>query len=351
MKKNLFSLGAVLCTSLMLSSTTFGQVNSATMYKGTVFNPGGSGSYYGQNVTASGTYSFAGGYYATASGAYSLALGTRTYAQNSHAVSLGIDVRATNNRSMTIGTGVGNGSSNALINGISNSLMVGFNSNVPTLFVGTSSGLNTYGKVGIATTSPAATLDVADVNGSGVDTKLAGFTLLDGPGASLLLGSNSGSTHGDWGIEATTSGLNFWNPFGSVTAPFGNHRLFIANNGNVSVGTNDSKGYKFAVAGDMVAEEIVVKLQANWPDFVFTDEYGLMKLNDVESYIQEHSHLPNVPSAAEIEEGGINLGEMDGILLQKIEELTLYVLELKHENEALQNQVNDLQEKVTATDK
>lgn len=329
MKKSIFSVGSfAFFVAISVTSTTVAQVNSATMYKGSSSTPGSSGSYYGTNCDATGTHSLAGGYAADATGAYSIAMGVRNLSTNFHATTIGVDLQANANRSFVFGSGVVNnpGMGTDLINGISHSLMIGFNSDIPTLFVGGASGLGTIGKVGIGTTSPASTFHVADMNGSGLDAKLEGFTLLDGANASLLLGNNSGSPYGDWGIEALSTGLNFWNPFGGTT-PFGNYRLFIANNGNVSIGTDDSKGYKLAVAGDMVAEKVVVKLQANWPDFVFTDTYGLMELNDVESYIDENCHLPNVPSAQEIEESGIDLGEMNRILLQKIEELTLYTID------------------------
>ncbi len=118
--------------------------------------------------------------------------------------------------------------------------------------------------------------------------------------------------------------------------------LYISKNGNVSIGTKDGQGYKLAVKGHMIAEEIVVKLHANWPDFVFTKDYGLMSLDEVASFIEENNHLPNIPSANKVSEEGINLGEMDAKLLQKIEELTLYVIQLKKENERQQELINDI---------
>lgn len=113
------------------------------------------------------------------------------------------------------------------------------------------------------------------------------------------------------------------------------HVLTATTDGNVGIGTTNPHGYKLAVKGNMIAESVVVKLFANWPDYVFTEKYGLMELDEVESYIKENSHLPNVPSAKEVEENGIDLGKMDAVLLQKIEELTLYVIELKKEIEVL----------------
>ncbi|MEG1555472.1 MAG: hypothetical protein RR356_01955 [Bacteroidales bacterium] len=84
--------------------------------------------------------------------------------------------------------------------------------------------------------------------------------------------------------------------------------------------------------GTLKAKEILVTL-SNWPDYVFNKEYRLMTLKETEEYIQKNGHLPNVPSASEVEKEGIQLGEMNAILLQKIEELTLYVIELEKKME------------------
>lgn len=102
--------------------------------------------------------------------------------------------------------------------------------------------------------------------------------------------------------------------------------------GNVGVGTLDTKGYRFAVAGSAVAEEVVVKLQASWPDYVFESGYKLPSLLELQLYIAQNKHLPGIPSATEVSQTGIALGEMNAKLLKKIEELTLYLIELKKEN-------------------
>ena len=81
----------------------------------------------------------------------------------------------------------------------------------------------------------------------------------------------------------------------------------------------------------MLAEEIRVELSQNWPDFVFTKNYDLPTLEEVEKHILDKGHLENIPSAAEVELNGIRLGEMNSKLLQKIEELTLYVIQQQKE--------------------
>jgi hypothetical protein len=86
------------------------------------------------------------------------------------------------------------------------------------------------------------------------------------------------------------------------------------------------------------ATEVVVATENPWPDFVFNETYSLPSLSEVEAYINENNHLPDVPSAEEVIENGINLGDMDAILLQKIEELTLYVIELEKKVEQLEEE-------------
>lgn len=86
-----------------------------------------------------------------------------------------------------------------------------------------------------------------------------------------------------------------------------------------------------------------VKIEAViWPDFVFDKEYVLPDLKEVENHIKEHKHLPGIPSEGEVKENGVSVGEMQAKLLQKIEELTLYVIDLKKENEKLEKRINEL---------
>lgn len=111
--------------------------------------------------------------------------------------------------------------------------------------------------------------------------------------------------------------------------------------GGLALGkTTISSGYKFDVNGKIRANEIVVN--STGADFVFEADYNLKSLEEVEYYIKENKHLPGIPSAKEVEENGVSLGEMQTKLLQKIEELTLYVIELKKENDILNTKVNGL---------
>lgn len=85
--------------------------------------------------------------------------------------------------------------------------------------------------------------------------------------------------------------------------------------------------YALAVGGKAIAESMTVKLQSNWPDYVFNTDYSLTPLNKVKRYIDLNHHLPELPSEQQISNDGLNLGEIDELLTKKVEELTLYLIE------------------------
>ena len=106
----------------------------------------------------------------------------------------------------------------------------------------------------------------------------------------------------------------------------------LITNGNVGIGT-DKPQNKLDVNGTIRAKEILV--ESNWADFVFKRNYKLPTLREVEEFIKEKGTLPNVPSEEEIKANGISLGKTNALLLQKIEELTLYVIQQQKEIEEL----------------
>jgi len=122
--------------------------------------------------------------------------------------------------------------------------------------------------------------------------------------------------------------------------------LTVTTTGNVGIGTADPKGYKLAVNGNAIFEKVVVKQYQNWPDYVFYRSYRLRPLSEVEQYIQQYRHLPDVPSATEVEKNGLNLGDNQATLLKKIEELTLYLIEQNKEIAKKNNEVAGLKEKL-----
>lgn len=106
---------------------------------------------------------------------------------------------------------------------------------------------------------------------------------------------------------------------------------------NIGIGTqafiDGADTYRLSVAGKIRAEAI--KVYTDWADFVFEKDYKLPTLKEVEAYINKNGHLKGIPSAKEVEENGIDVGEINKLLLQKIEELTLYTIELKKDIEEL----------------
>ena len=99
--------------------------------------------------------------------------------------------------------------------------------------------------------------------------------------------------------------------------------------------------YSLAVNGDALFNKVKVKLYANWPDYVFHKTYTLMPLYEVEKFIQANNHLPEVPTASEVEKEGLDIGDNQAVLLKKIEEMTLYIIEqdkrISRLEEALKN--------------
>jgi len=112
----------------------------------------------------------------------------------------------------------------------------------------------------------------------------------------------------------------------------------IISDGNIGIGTDSfddgADTYRLSIEGKMRAHAI--KVYTDWADFVFEENYELPTLSEVEVFIKENGHLENIPSAIEVEENGIDVGEMNKLLLQKVEELTLYVIELNKKIEELE---------------
>jgi hypothetical protein len=112
-------------------------------------------------------------------------------------------------------------------------------------------------------------------------------------------------------------------------------RLWVSYNGNIGIGTT-SPAHLLHVAGTIGAEEVIVS--ATGADYVFDPGYKLKPLSEVAAYIDQNHHLPDIPSAAEVAEKGIGLGEMQAKLLAKVEELTLHMIEAEERNKRLEQE-------------
>lgn len=183
-----------------------------------------------------------------------------------------------------------------------------------------STGTNCPTRVGIGTDSPQYSLDV-------IGTAHVGGVLKIGYN-SIYLGSVNQGTGSNNNIYATDDLLiqsDANNSFNTI--------INANNNGNVGIGIS-TPGYKLEVAGTVRACKFIAEANS-WCDYVFEEDYELMTLEDLQSFINQNKHLPDVPSAAEVEGQEIDVVEMEAVLLKKIEELTLYVLQQQQEIEEL----------------
>jgi hypothetical protein len=197
------------------------------------------------------------------------------------------------------------------------------------------------GNVGIGTTTPTAPLTVS--TGGPI---ISLFKHTGTANAAITVANNTGFMN--LGIGATTPHPYVWSNTGRLfIGDDGNPTMFIGmGNGNVGIGTVNTGSFKLAVEGKIGAREVQVTLANPFPDYVFASNYKLRSLFNLETYINQNKHLPGIPSAAEVEKnGGIELGQMNTKLLEKIEELTLYVIEINKKVERLEKENKTLKGK------
>ncbi|GJM35642.1 MAG: hypothetical protein DHS20C18_46430 [Saprospiraceae bacterium] len=149
--------------------------------------------------------------------------------------------------------------------------------------------------------------------------------------------------------DSNTSGapLHDWKPFTTVWK----QSMQISNSGQVRIGektvtTGDHNDYRLSVDGKIVARRLIVTDGSEWADYVFEEDYDLMPLDSLHTFILNNRHLPNIPSKKEVEKSGVDVYEMNVRLLEKVEELSLYLIELNKVNERLQQQINEINEKL-----
>lgn len=195
------------------------------------------------------------------------------------------------------------------------------------------------GKVGIGTSSPEQILHVEKSGNTFLQLENTGSN-----GSTVKFGAVNSN-----GKKETQ--IQFEDEFGLYDHANGNWRLKVKRNGNVGIGTTDPDAL-LTVAGNIKSQEVKVTVDAGQgPDYVFEADYNLRSLEETEEYIKANKHLPEVPSAKVMESEGLNLKEMNLMLLQKVEELTLHQIE-QNKNlksalekiESLENEIKTLKE-------
>ncbi len=213
--------------------------------------------------------------------------------------------------------------------------------------------LTNDGKLGLNVSTPASTLDILNsaagdgIRISGAGSNAPAFRLANdtvGFAQNLLaLGASNGfagTQIGDYVVRVATGGDMVFG-FSSAANGTSTERLRITSEGYVGIGTSVPTR-ALEVNGTIRSKELIVE-NVNWPDYVFADDYKLMPLEQLAGYIEENNHLPGVPSAAEVHEGGFQVSEVTAALLQKVEEFSLHMIELKRENERLAARVQELE--------
>ncbi len=274
----------------------------------------------------------------------------------------GFDNTSGNNNSFigyASGLGIVSGSNNTLIGFLSsavgagaatltNSTAIGANAQVSasnSLVLG-GNGTNQV-NVGIGNTAPSARLHVSAGGSTATGVRLENLPTTTGSVFPLFVDA-SGNVMRSSTASAREAAVESLDVHWTLTAE--NH-LINNNLGGIMIGTglgSTPAGYKLYVSDGILTErvKVAVKSTADWRDNVLQDDYKLRTVEEVESFIKENRHLPGVPSAREMVENGNDLQKTDAVLLEKVEEMMLYIIELKKENAALKNKMGVIEQKL-----
>ncbi|MDL2323154.1 SlyX family protein [Bacteroidales bacterium OttesenSCG-928-A17] len=211
------------------------------------------------------------------------------------------------------------------------------------------------GKLSVGVFFPQAPLDVTENTPNSLKSVLARLGEGTSTGEGTYLGVKSYDTQPIDGNESDCDKVKSFSIehkfFGELNSAINFYRGNSTTGGSIKIAVdNGTEICKFHsggldLAGTIRAKEVRIEAAGNWPDFVFSEEYNLPSLTEVKKHIDEKKHLPGIPSEEEVKENGINMGEMQAKLLQKIEELTLYVIEQQKTIDELSKEVRELKTK------
>ncbi|TCI90003.1 tail fiber protein [Tenacibaculum sp. M341] len=217
--------------------------------------------------------------------------------------------------------------------------------------------INQNGHVGIGTISPNSKLTVGtQTSNSPSDIAQFGSYKPDGEARVLSLVNSGGGSNPSTSIDFHNN--SNWSPTGKIqTEQIGTStesvlnfytyksglkkRMIINQNGHVGIGTF-SPDMELTVNGKIHAKEMKIDLAVPAPDYVFKSDYNLRSIEEIEHFINKHSHLPEIPSAEEFAKNGVMQAEMDMNLLKKIEELTLYTIDQQKEINSQKKEIEEL---------
>ncbi len=196
------------------------------------------------------------------------------------------------------------------------------------------------GNIGVGTTNPTDLLNIR--------RDIQGATMMRVHNENLDMASRAGivlaTANGAWNWSAVRGG-GF-----SLSSPTTPDFFWATNTGNIGIGTKTPGSNKLAVEGTIGARKVKVT-QAAWADFVFDPGYELMSLPDLERFIRQNRHLPDIPNAETVVAEGLDLGDINKKLLQKIEEQSLYIIELNKKLEALSQRLDQMETHQSGTSK
>ena len=288
---------------------------------------------------ADGNYSATIGVACEANGSFSFAVGNAAKSNASMTTAIGKFVRANATNSIVIGSGLGNTDTRSLINNKANSFMVGFNSSYPTLYVSSSSGYGTTGKVAIGNlTNPVSKLHIKSDPNEDAGVVLETSTVTNSSYLQFVDVNHKIRYDDGIGIQIISKDDDIVLESNTVSMK---SKVGI----NITNDFTNSYDYALAVDGGVLTDKVLIKEVTEWYDMVFEDNYPLLPLSELEGFIDRNKHLPDIPSADDIQHTGYSIADIDGLLLKKIEELTLYVIEMNKRVEEQQKIIESLQSK------